>query len=351
MSLPAPAPSRPPARGRFAAWAEVLRAPLLLSPLADTLAGGVAAVAGLAATGSTGAWRAITLEPEALDTLARRWLLAGGCGVALLAGGMALNALVDLPQDRRTKPERPLPRGALRPAAVAVVAAAALATAPVLALGAGTRSTSVAVAIVLVVGLYHAGGKRRRLPGCALLGLARGLDLALGACAVHAALALQGDPADVRDGSLVPPGLWPALVLAGLYALYIAGASLHASTDDEPGRSGWSPAGLGLAGVALAAVAVPWWRGLGGPEQADWITGSWLLPGPLLAAWGLVRLARAARRLPAPAVTGVALSGLHVFLAAGCVAAGAARLGLAAAGACLGLMATARALFRRFPPS
>jgi 4-hydroxybenzoate polyprenyltransferase len=258
--------------------------------------------------------------------------LAALAGCCLLSAGMAQNALVDLPADRVAKPGRPLPRGDVRPGTLAVTSLLATLAALTIAASIGTAVLIVAAAVSTTSLAYHAGLKRARLPGCLLLGSARGLDLALGAVAFAAA----GDPL----GSAPPETLVAALA----YAAYMTGASLHASTDDEHGSEAWSHAGLGLAcAVLVALLAVGVARAIGGD----------LAPaaGAVVALWACARLARGWLRLPPPALSGVALSNLHLFDAGLCLVAAPATLAAPAAVTVLALFWLSRRLLTVFPPT
>jgi hypothetical protein len=245
---------------------------------------------------------------------------------------MAHNALVDLEQDRSRRPGRPLPRGAVPPRTIALVGGVATASALALAATVAVPVLVVAGLVVIVSLAYHAGLKRARLPGCALLGSARGLDLALGAVAYAAVV--------VEQASLPAAAL--AVVLA--YALYMAGASLHASTDDEAGSGAWSRAGLGLAFIAIAALLVA--------AFLQWPpTGAASVAGLLVLVWAGVRLGRGATRLPAPALTGVALSNLHLLDAGVCLIVAPVALAVPAGAVVLALFWFSRRLLAVFPPT
>ncbi|MHC5210031.1 MAG: UbiA family prenyltransferase [Planctomycetota bacterium] len=298
---------------------EALRAPLLLSPVADVLVGWCVA-AGALTTGAR--------AHDGLGVLLRT-ALAGCC---LLAAGMAQNALVDLDEDRRRRPGRPLPRGDVSTRSVAAVWILATLAGMALAATVAVELAAVAGLIVLVTLAYHAGLKRVRLPGCILLGSARGMDLLLGAVA-HAIFA--------TGGLSLPAEVWAAALV---YALYMVGASLHASTDDEPDSGAWSRAGLALSFAMLGALALAAggsWRGVGAAPAA----------GLLVAVWSIARLARAATRLPAPALTGVALSNLHLVDAAVCLIAAPAALAAPSAVVVLALFWFSRRLLTVFPPT
>lgn len=309
-------------RTGLGSWLEALRAPLLLSPVADVLAGWLL-VRFVASNDSV--WR---VGPSGLQSL----LLAALAGCSLLASGMAQNALVDELEDRRCKPERPLPRGAVGRGSVrATWVAGGL-------LGAGLMAfqhagLQIALAIVASTSAYHLLFKRQRVAGCVCLGLARGLSMGLGVVAAVTAERALGGPHS--------PDLGPALLGCGLYATYILGASLHASTDDEPEPGSWSSAGLALSTAVLLLWTVFGLARMAQLQEPNQVLGVGIL------VWAIVRLRLAMARRPPAAVTGVALSGLHLLHAgvAGMVA------GPLAAAAILLLFAVSRALLRVYPPS
>jgi 4-hydroxybenzoate polyprenyltransferase len=327
---------RSTARLPVRALLETLRAPLLLSPVADVLAGWTTAAV---------AWSQFHATPSPTGTRGLYTLaLAAGVGCCLLAAGMAQNALVDLPEDRLVKPQRPLPSGAISPRAVAAVWVGLTLGSMFLAFSISRPVLLLAGAILLVTGAYHLGLKRRRVPGCLALGLLRGMDLLLGTTAF---LSVS------TPGPLIAPwddlGGWSAsLMAAALYATYITGASLHASTDDEPLPGRASATGLALACLALllaAASAAP--SALRDPagHAVIWAAAA------ALGVLAVVRLRRAARTLPPPAVTGVALSGLFLFDAAVCLGTGRWPVAVLAAGVILALFVLSRLALRVFPPT
>jgi hypothetical protein len=139
--------------------------------------------------------------------------------------------------------------------------------------------------------------------------------------------------------------LW---LVAPAYAAYMACASLHATTDDEPapGRA-WSRAGLGGAMLVLAGLAATMLHALarGG---FDW---SHRVAGPVLLLVALARLLAAWRSRNAPAVTGVALSNLYLLDAAVVAMVAHVAFGLGGAALILLLFAASRLLLRTFPPT
>lgn len=315
-------------RRGVAALLEVLRAPLLLSPVADVYAGWILVEWLSVAAQDREGWRqALALPPGGAALL----LAAAGAGICLLAAGMAQNALVDLEDDRRRKPDRPLPRRALSMAAVR--ATWALASVVALGLVQGVDGgPALALAIVAGTSTYHLGLKRWRVPGVVMLGLLRGGSLGLGVLAARTV---------GIDAAGPDPDLAAAWLGAALYALYIGGAALHASTDDEA-----SSAGASLTGLLLASLVLGTWSLIAAIRLANTGAGQAAL-GLAVLAWALVRLRLAILRKPPPAVTGVALSGLHLLHAG----VAALAVGPAAAAVMLLLFAASRALLRCYPPS
>jgi 4-hydroxybenzoate polyprenyltransferase len=335
-------PSGRTGRSRLRALLETLRAPLLLSPLADVTAGWCVAVWALAGqpppnSALTGAVAALQPGRGGAGSL----VLAALAGACLLAAGMAQNALVDLDDDRQQRPERPLPRGDIGGGTIRAVHLALTALGLALGVLISPQALLVIVAIIALTWLYHTGGKNHRVSGCILLGLCRALLVRLGFVAAEsAALAVGIHPlfqaSDVALGVLAP----------AVYGLYVFGASLHASTDDESGTQPWSTVGLTLSGLVLGSLA------LIVATSAEWSFG-WAHPfairalGALLFLCALARLIAAWTAKPAPAITGVALSNIYIYQAAVCIS-----IGFPLAGLMAGLLfAASRIMLRVFPPS
>jgi 4-hydroxybenzoate polyprenyltransferase len=330
--------------GTLRAWAELLRAPLLLSPAADVLAGWSVAAAALAATDSL----VYCAGPERFAGVLREALLplgvAAATGVLLLAGGMALNGVVDLSEDRQRKPDRPLPRGAVSLRAATAAALGCLVLAVLVAWRCLPAALAAVATMAGLIVAYHGGLKRLRLPGCAVLGAIRGLDLWLGVVALRSVSDAHAADIGLLNGS-PPPGdvVFPTAVA---YAAYMAAASLFASTDDEQGGVTWARTGLVLA---IASLVFPLLRlrtyphGLAGRAavMAAWIAAT-------AAIW---RIVLAARGRPRPVTTGVLLSGLYLFHVVACFTTGWGAVSLMAGMACLLLFAASRLLLRSFPPT
>lgn len=294
---------------------EVLRVPLLASPVGDVSAGFLVA--------SATAGHDATLDAR----------LGAAClaGVALLAAGMAQNALADADDDATRKPERPMPRGDVGRGEVRALFTGCLAVAALVAWTLpALRGT--ALAIVALTAAYHYVLKRWRVPGCLALGGLRALDVGLGVALAGGASA--GDP---------------ATLLMALYGLFVLGASLHASTDDEPARPTSSLRGLGAhpaspVGLGLCATVLLAGAALLVVHAADPLGGGLAV---VALAWAATRILGAVRAGPPGRVTGAALGSLLLLTAATASAFDALPVALVL----IVLMLGSRRLLAVFPPS
>jgi 4-hydroxybenzoate polyprenyltransferase len=208
-------------------WLRIVRLPLAPTAVCDVLA---CALLALSARG---------FEQPAWSPL--DWLALVATSLLVYFAGMAANDLADREVDRHKNPDRPLPSGALRPAAVAVAVAAFAAGA--VALGGGPRGERWAVVAALAfAGLYDFGLKRTAVPGVLAMGLVR---------AAHASIPVW--PL-VIAGSVS----WMLLAAPLCIGLYAAAVTLLSTTEDEeaPARVWWSRV---LAAVAFAGAAVLAW--------------------------------------------------------------------------------------------
>ncbi|MEV6168429.1 SCO3242 family prenyltransferase [Streptomyces sp. NPDC051954] len=146
--------------GRARAWAELLRLPALFTVPGDALAGA-------AATG---------VRPN------HRTLLAIGSSLCVYEAGMALNDWADRDEDAVERPHRPLPSGRIHSAAAFTAACAFTAGGLALAARAGRPALAVAAPLAATVWAYDLALKHTPA-GPLAMGLARGLDVLLGAAA------------------------------------------------------------------------------------------------------------------------------------------------------------------------
>jgi len=216
-------PGGPPRRRRLWAWGQLLRLPNLFTVPGDPLAGFLLAqAAGLSAT-----------KPGL------RMALAALVSLLLYAAGLLWNDWFDLPEDRRERPDRPLPAGLIRPATVALAANVLVALAVAVAAVAGRETLYVAMALGAAVLVYDALAKRVRIVGPLLMGSCRGLSVLVGA----AGFGLAG----LRSPAVV--------AYAAGTTLYIAAVTWLAS-----GETRRRP--VGPQAGAIAAVAVAWLLGV-----------------------------------------------------------------------------------------
>jgi len=215
-------------------WGRLLRLSLAPSAAADVAAGVVV---------GAGSWP---------GGVAPFLLMAGS--LCVYHGGLALNDWADRDWDRRTRPERPLPSGAIGASAALSVGLLLLFTGPLLGFSAA-RSVAAepgfpAAASVAALGTATLGavaydlGPRGPWLGPLLLGLCRGSNLAAG---LFLGLALGG------DAERAPTGV----AACSLYALYVLVVSRLGRLEDgeDAAPLGRRPsAHLRQAAVLFAAV-------------------------------------------------------------------------------------------------
>jgi 4-hydroxybenzoate polyprenyltransferase len=240
-------------------WAQLLRLPNVFTVWADVALG----VAIIWAAGATpNAWAV---------------LLAAAASTCLYFAGMVLNDVFDLKEDRRDRPQRPLPAGRIPFRQAAAAGASLLLGGVGLAVFAGWFADSwagVVAGLLAAAILAYDGGLKRTRVGPAIMGSCRFLNVSL---ATQAA-----------DVSLVA-GLFPALVIG----TYIAGLTWFAREEARQSRHATLAMGLSLLALAWLALGLaPTWmpRGWSAADHGIFILGGLLLlllaVGPLRVAWG-----------------------------------------------------------------
>ena len=141
------------------AWGRLLRLSLATTAVADIVGGAVYAGRGWPGMG-------------------RLWLpiLASLC---VYHGGMVLNDCADAERDEKSRPERPIPSGAVNPQAALTVAIVLLALGPLLANWYPGPLSLVLASVALLAVLYDIGGRGAWI-GPVLLGLCRAGNLLAG---------------------------------------------------------------------------------------------------------------------------------------------------------------------------
>lgn len=177
---------------RARSFLNLIRFPNVMTAAADPLAGF------LLVNGDVNDWR--RYAPVLLGSM------------CLYAGGVTLNDVFDIEQDRRERPNRPIPAGEFSRAGAAKLAATHLLVGLALLAVFAPGSLWAAVPLVALIFAYDAGGKRT-IAGPLLMGGCRALNLALGALAAGGTM--SGSP----------------LLAAVLLGVYVASVTLFAQTE------------------------------------------------------------------------------------------------------------------------
>jgi 4-hydroxybenzoate polyprenyltransferase len=224
----------------FIAWLELVRVTNLPTVPGDPLAGFALAALGRA---DVSWWRALPVV---------------AISVLLYMAGLIWNDCADYEEDRRDRPQRPLPSGRIGRRHAAMVGGCMAAAGVGGAWWLGPNTGVFATALFALVLAYNFGSRRIRLLGLFNMGACRGASLLLGAAAAR------------------PPSAWPPAVIAAAagVGLYIVGVAWLAV--DETKREGPSVnIGLlirllipiqavlciagGRSGVAAAALVLLGW--------------------------------------------------------------------------------------------
>ncbi len=190
------------------AWLRLLRLPNLLTVPGDLLAGFL-----LAPAAAPGAWNSLLL-------------LAIPSGLLLYAAGLVFNDLCDFAEDRRARPDRPLPSGKIEREPAAAVALVCLWIAAFFA--AFFNALPIAIPLIACIFAYDIGLKKIRILGPLLMGACRAGNLLLGAAAA------------TGKATLAPAPLAAALLLG----FYIATVTQLARNETQPGAQ-FTPAHIG----------------------------------------------------------------------------------------------------------
>ncbi len=262
---------------------------------------------------------------------------------AVYHGGMALNDWADREHDARTRPDRPIPSGAISAGAALALALGLLGSGCVAAWLVSSRTGATLTAVAVAAALYDLAG-RGPWRGPLLLGLCRAGNLGAGVW--------LGSELGQR---VLPETVW---ILPGVYGLYVFLVSRLGRLEDGEDRledRSLGPAALVRAfALLLLAPGIAGLAGLVGPEQQGVPVAACVALA--LGAAGAFGLFGAAARLDRPRpeelgpLMGLALRRLLIFTAATAVATGTT------AGWVTGLLVLAgyplsHALRRVFPPS
>jgi 4-hydroxybenzoate polyprenyltransferase len=207
-------------------WAQLLRVPNLPTIPGDPAVGAMLAAWTLQSANGPGAAGAPAVHVPAIAAMG--WAIAAS--LCIYCAGLLANDWFDLSEDRRDRPDRPLPSGAVRPRVVLGSAMAMSAVGVACAFVASIPAGLTALALCACVVAYDAGGKRVPLLGSLLMGTCRGGSVWLGAAAVN------------------PPQMpWFSLLAAIVIGGYIAGVTAIAkgeTTGKPVGPRRWIPAAV-----------------------------------------------------------------------------------------------------------
>jgi 4-hydroxybenzoate polyprenyltransferase len=235
------------APARHAGWA-LLRPPNLLTVPGDPVAGFLLA----SAAGFSTAAQAAGFDSCGIGLPA--WGRAGVAVAAALliyAHGLIGNDLFDQAEDRRERPDRPIPSGGVRPRTAIMLCLLTAAAGIALSGFNGWASVGTVALLTATVLLYNGVMKRFRILGPLFMGACRALSLLTGAVAAG------------WRGELSAP----VLASAGLLGLYVAAVTAIARSETratELGFRRWLPAlvlvaGFGAVGWAARLTGIETW--------------------------------------------------------------------------------------------
>jgi 4-hydroxybenzoate polyprenyltransferase len=235
------------APARHAGWA-LLRPPNLLTVPGDPAAGF------LLASASGFSTAALDAGCAPWGGVMPAWGRAGvavGAALLIYAHGLIGNDLFDQAEDRRERPDRPIPSGGVRPRTAILLCVLTAAAGIALSGFNGRAGMGTAAALTATVLLYNGAMKRFRILGPLFMGACRALSLLTGAVAAG----WRGE-----RSALV-------IVAAALLGLYVAAVTVIARSETRATDLGfrrWLPAlvlvaGLGAVGWAARRAGLETW--------------------------------------------------------------------------------------------
>lgn len=275
--------------GRWRDWAELVRLPNVFTVISDTLA------AAILVTGGVLPWMTVVLVVIA--------------SILVYWGGMILNDVVDLEEDRNTRTHRPLVRGSISPVIAGHIGNGMLLIAPILILLATTvwrqqplwmgAAFVLAIGLSLCVRLYDSPIKRTPIAPV-IMGLCRSLNILMAGTTMLA----------VTAGEVAFPKA--LTIFAAAIGLYIVGITVFARREE--GQSSPSSLVFGLlleiAGMALIA-GIPW---LSQADDKLWKLDPWRAYPLLVGLVGLTVINRGVQAVGHPVARKVQLAVKHAIL-------------------------------------
>jgi 4-hydroxybenzoate polyprenyltransferase len=222
--------------GSLQDWAQLVRLPNVFTLISDCVAAAVV-------TGTL-IWPLSVFIPALLASLCAYW------------AGMILNDVVDLEEDRQSRPHRPLVAERISPAIAGHVATGMLMIGPILILAVTTFHTSQplwmgaaflsAVLLSLAVRSYDSPLKGTPL-GPLLMGLCRSLNILMVGCTMLATSQIE----------VFPP---PLLAFAAGVGLYILGVTVYARREEQQSSAVGLVLGIVLEVAGIVVIGcLPLW--------------------------------------------------------------------------------------------
>jgi 4-hydroxybenzoate polyprenyltransferase len=229
--------------GTLRDWGQLVRLPNAFTLFSDC------AAAAIVARGLDWPWTAFL--PVVIASLFAYW------------AGMILNDVIDIDEDRRERPSRPLAAGKISPVVAGHIATGMLLVGPVIILVITTLHTSqplwmgaaflAAATLSLCVRSYNSVLKGTPL-GPLLMGACRGLNILMVGCTLLA----------VGESAIFPR---PLLALAAGIAVYILGLTIYAHREQADSSQGGLVLGLMLEVSGLVVLGcLPMWA----DESQSW---------------------------------------------------------------------------------
>ena len=180
----------------------------------------------------------------------------------LYCGGLILNDVFDLAEDRRERPDRPLAAGQINVKIATAVAAALLIGGIAAASFNGQLCGAIASLLALAVVCYNAGVKRIPIVGAFNMGLCRGLSVLLG-LAISSSLSLgQSSPQSFLAMENIEMLLsWPFYSITPMI-LYVASVTFIASGETKTAKMRirpWLPGIVAVAWMFCVFYPYPQW--------------------------------------------------------------------------------------------
>jgi 4-hydroxybenzoate polyprenyltransferase len=304
-------------------WLQLLRAPNLFTVPGDPLAGFLLTMGG---------------------GVNVRLALAIGASLCFYSHGLLVNDLADLAEDRRERPNRPLPSGAASPRIVVIVAAILAVVGLAFCLAVNRDTLIIGFILLAAILVYNLWSKKIAVVGPLNMGACRGLSVILGATAGIQEVTLP-------DGGLAAAWsvLLPLAFFAGLgMTLYIA-AVTHLARIETQANPPEVPRALPFVGL-VAVVLTFFFIAVDRHGQLLSSANIWMY---LISAYTLYAGFKIYRRLirtpapPIPPIIGQLIRLLLPLQALFCVASRSVAGGIAAAVLLL-LWPVSRNVSRRF---